>query len=123
MPLLRQVFQSEDRGHRADRNAGAAVDAFRGINIELCDLFILRLILARVDAIAGTDVDAGGVFCADAGLSDYVSHSNLLCSDNGPRSSGNGSARWNFLIPRPCRGQQATALIVLCEGRILNLGT
>jgi hypothetical protein len=37
-----------------------------------------------VDAIDGTDIHASGVFCADAGLSDYVSHSNLLCSDNRP---------------------------------------
>src|SRR5580700_11705851 len=102
MPLLRQIFQSEDRGHRADRDAGAAVDTLRGINIELCDLFMLRLIFARVDAIDGTDVDAGSVFCADAGLSDYVSHSNLLCSDNGPRAvPADGSARRNFLYHAP----------------------
>src|SRR3989442_12947811 len=34
-PLLRQVFQSEDRSHQANRNARAALDALGRINIKL----------------------------------------------------------------------------------------
>src|SRR5260370_10001179 len=107
-PLFGQVFQSEDGSDRADRDAGATVDAFRGIDIELRNLFVLRLILAGMDAINGTHVHAASVFCSDPGLSDYVSHSNVLCSDHWPRAvPRTGSPRRNVLIPRPYRAPPA----------------
>src|SRR5580658_2641667 len=45
LPFLREVFQSENGSDRADRDAGTAVDAFGGIDIELRHLFMFRLIL------------------------------------------------------------------------------
>ena len=35
LPLLRQVIQYKNRRNGADGNAGAAIDAFHGINVEL----------------------------------------------------------------------------------------
>jgi hypothetical protein len=34
-----------------------------------------------VDAVHRADVDAGGIFCADAGLGDYVGHVLLSLGD------------------------------------------
>ena len=74
LPLLGQVVQREDRGHRADRHAGAAIDAFHRVNIELGNAIecrpavVIRRVLLGVDAIYGTGVDAGGVFGSDAGF-------------------------------------------------------
>jgi hypothetical protein len=81
VPLFREIFEGEDRRDRADRDARAAINALRRIDVKLVDLFVLGLVFARVDAIDGTDIHASGVFCADAGLSDYVRHSNLLKSE------------------------------------------
>lgn len=35
LPLLRQVVQHKNRGHRADWDTGATIDAFHRINVEL----------------------------------------------------------------------------------------
>src|SRR6266704_5939738 len=80
LPLLRQVVQGEDRGDRADRYAGAAIDAFHGINVELRNAVerwpsvVVGRILLGVDAIYGTGVDAGGVFGTDAGFGNDKGH-------------------------------------------------
>src|SRR5215472_11845441 len=66
-PFLRQIFKGKNRGHRTDRHARAAVDAFRGVDVELRLGCEFRFILAWVNAIHRADIHAGGVFCADAG--------------------------------------------------------
>src|SRR5579864_1218630 len=73
-PLLRQIFQGKDRRHRADRDAGAAVNAFHGTDVQLRLVLEFGFIFSRMDAIDRADVDAGGVFGSDTGLSDYVRH-------------------------------------------------
>jgi hypothetical protein len=73
-PLFREIFQSEDRRHRANRDAGSAVNTFHGANVELRLGLKFRFILTRMNAIDWTDVDACGVFRSDTGLSDYVRH-------------------------------------------------
>src|SRR5450432_694829 len=75
LPLLRQIFQRENRGYRANRHARAAIDALRGIDEQLLHAFVFRLILARVDAIDRADVNASGVFSADAWLGNHICHS------------------------------------------------
>src|SRR5256885_14399338 len=88
LPLFRQVFQRENRGHRADRHARAAIDAFRGIDVQLLLGFMLRLVLAGVDAIHRAHIHAGGVLGADARFGDDVSHANSPLSAREPGSLG-----------------------------------
>ncbi len=73
-PLLRQIFQGKNRGHRADRDAGATVNALHGANVKLRLGLEFGFIFPRVDAIDGADINACGVLGSDTGLSDYVRH-------------------------------------------------
>jgi len=72
LPLLRQVVQCEDRGHRAHRYAGAAIDALHRVNIELGHIVecgptvVIGRVLLGVDAIYRAGVDAGGILRSDA---------------------------------------------------------
>src|SRR3970282_1860513 len=59
------VFR-EDRGDRADRLTGRAVDTLFGVDVEL----VRRL----VKTFDGTDLDAGPVLGADTGLTNDISH-------------------------------------------------
>ena len=80
LPLLGQVVQRKNRGHRTDRYTGAAIDAFHGINVELGNVVeygaavVIGRILLGVDAINGTGVDAGGIFGPDAGFGNDKGH-------------------------------------------------
>ena len=80
LPFLGKVVQHKNRGYRADWDAGATIDAFHRINIELGNVVerrttvVLRRVLLGVDAIYGTGVDAGGVFGSDAGFGNNVGH-------------------------------------------------
>src|SRR6202166_1581669 len=75
LPLLRQVLESKNSGHRANRDACAAIDAFHWVDIKLRDAFEAGFILARVNAIHRANVPARGILGAGAGFGDYVSHS------------------------------------------------
>ena len=72
LPLFGQVIQRKNRGDRADRHAGATIDALDGIDVELRYVIkvrtgvVVRRVLLRVDAVNGAGIDAGGVFCSDA---------------------------------------------------------
>src|SRR5437773_8784870 len=80
LPLLGQVIQRENRGHRADWHTGATVYALDGIDVELRDFIedgtaiIVGRALLGVDAIYGAGIDAGGVLHPDAGLGNDVRH-------------------------------------------------
>src|SRR6266478_147257 len=74
VPLFRQIFERKNSRHRTDRDTRAAVDAFRGMDIQLRFALEIRFILARMNAVHGADIHTGGVFCADAGLGNHVSH-------------------------------------------------
>src|SRR5207245_6878203 len=80
-------FERKNSRHRADRDARAAVDAFRGMDIQLRFALEIRFILARMNAIHGADIHTGGVFCADAGLGNHVSHSRSPSSDSAGASA------------------------------------
>ena len=73
LPLLGQVIQRENRRDGADGDAGAAIDAFHGINVELgnvvecCSAVVIGRVLLGVYAIHGAGIDAGGVLRPDAG--------------------------------------------------------
>src|SRR5215469_12783833 len=56
----------EDRLHRADGEAKAAIDAFIGLDVHHSP--------ALVDAVDRTDIHAGAVFYVDAGRDDDVGH-------------------------------------------------
>jgi hypothetical protein len=81
-PLLRKIFQCENRRHRANGNARAAVNALIGIDEELFLGFEVSFVLARVDAIDGANIDTGSVLRSDARLGNHVRH--LVLSRNGP---------------------------------------
>src|SRR5581483_788631 len=75
LPLFRQILESKNRSHRANRNASAAIDTFRRIDVKLLLVVKARLILARVNAIDRAHIHARGILGADARLGDDVSHS------------------------------------------------
>src|SRR3984893_6475216 len=106
LPLLRQVFQGKDRRHRADRNACTTVDTFDWMDVKLRFLFEIWFILAWMDAIHRANIDAGGVFCADARLGNYVGHSRSPFPGHRLEAfRASGGDRRNLLVPLPCRDQ------------------
>src|SRR5215469_16677670 len=74
LPLLRQILQRKDRRHRADRNAGAAVNAFDRADVQLRLRLKFGFVFSRVDAIDRTNIDTRGVLGSNARLSNYVRH-------------------------------------------------
>ena len=70
LPLLGQRVLGEDRLDRALGLAGAAVDALLRVDHEDP--------LGHVDAVDGTDVDAGEILDVDARLGDHVRHRESL---------------------------------------------
>src|SRR5690349_18815959 len=73
LPLVRHLFHGEDRFHRAGVDAQAAVDTFLGLNVQYLPGFVLA-----VDTVHRADIDAGGVFHADARFRDDVGHRGVL---------------------------------------------
>jgi hypothetical protein len=65
---VRHIVLGEDGRDRADRLAGAAVDALIGVDVELA-----VYVFVVVDAVDGTDLDAGLVDGADTGIRNDVS--------------------------------------------------
>src|SRR5215813_2435597 len=76
--VFRKVVGRKDRIRRARRNAGAAVDAARRINIELRSRFELLFVFLWMNAVGGTDLDAQLVF--NAAIGNHVGHDALLDS-------------------------------------------
>ena len=74
VPLFREIFESKNSGHGANRYARATIDAFGWVDVELSLRLESRLILARMDAVHRADVDAGGIFGFNAGVSDDERH-------------------------------------------------
>src|SRR5580704_18716983 len=80
LPLLGQVIHCKNRRDGADGNAGAAIDAFHWINVELGNFVecgppvVIGRVLLGVYAIHGTGIDAGGVLCPDAGFGNDICH-------------------------------------------------
>jgi hypothetical protein len=78
LPLLGQLILREAGIDRAGLNAGVAVDALLGVDVEHLGRLVSGLIGRRVDAIHGANLDAGVVLRANARLGDYVGHSIFL---------------------------------------------
>src|SRR5258707_441864 len=80
LPLLGEVVERKNCGHRADRYASSAIDALHGIDVKLRDLLeaqaaiVVGVIFLWVDAIYRTGIDASGIFCPDAGFGDDICH-------------------------------------------------
>src|SRR5208282_1610079 len=70
--VLRQFLCHEDRIRGANRNAGAAIDATSGVDINLCRRLKLRLVFFGMDAVGRADVHAKLVL--DASVGDYIGH-------------------------------------------------
>ena len=72
-PFFGQLLKWKDRRHRADRNAGTAINALDGINVELLNFIegrtaiLIAGVLLRVDAVHRTSIYTGGIFDPDAG--------------------------------------------------------
>src|SRR5215211_2176770 len=73
-PLLGELILGEAGVDRAGLDAGVAVDALLGVDVQHLDLVVVRLVRRRVDAVDGADLDAGVVLLPDAGLGDHVGH-------------------------------------------------
>ena len=77
VPLLRQIVQREDGRYRANRDAGAAVDALHRIDVEHFFRRVGRFVLLRVDTIHGwcrqNGIDAVGLNASSKGLRLYES--------------------------------------------------
>jgi hypothetical protein len=74
LPLLRGLVERENRFNRARRHARAAVDALVGVNVQHLGRLKLGFVLAWMNAVDRTDIDARGVLGADARFADDIRH-------------------------------------------------
>jgi hypothetical protein len=72
LPLLRDVLITKDRFDRARGLARATVDALIGMDVKHLGGFELGLILAGMNAVHRTNVDASRVFGPNTGFADHV---------------------------------------------------
>src|SRR5688572_29326984 len=70
----RRVDAVVDGGDRARGHARATIDALIRVDVEHGRRLELGLVLTWMDAVNGADVDAGGVFRADARVGDNERH-------------------------------------------------
>jgi hypothetical protein len=64
--------------HGTGLHAGIAVDALFGIDVQVLDAFVARLVGSRADAVDGTDLDTRVVLLPDARFCDDVCHAQVL---------------------------------------------
>lgn len=77
-PFFGKIIQRKDGRHGAHRDAGAAIDALLRFDVEHFRVTEVRFVLFRVDAVHRAGVDTSGVFCSNAGFSDYVGHRSVV---------------------------------------------
>ena len=63
-----------DRRNGTGRDAGATIDALLGVDVQHRGGLELGLVLPRVDAVHGADVDAGSILRVNARIGDNESH-------------------------------------------------
>lgn len=73
-PLFGELVAGEARIDWASLDASVAVNALLGVDEELVDVDVLRLVGRRVDAVHRAHLDARIVLRANAGLGDDVGH-------------------------------------------------
>src|ERR1700730_17905762 len=76
-PFVRRLVQRENGLDRAGRNAGAAVDALVGMNVEHVGRGVRGFVLPGMNTVDRTHVDTGGIFHANARFTDDVGHGPL----------------------------------------------
>ena len=76
-PLFWKVFDGEDCRYRADWDAGTAVNAFIGIDVELRCSRKLAFVFSWMNTITRADVHARSILCAHTRFGNYVCHSTL----------------------------------------------
>src|SRR3954452_13669925 len=74
VPFRRDGVLGRDGIDRAGLDAGVAVDAFGGVDVQLIGLGETRLVRPRMDAVDWAHLDTGGVLGPKAWLVDYVRH-------------------------------------------------
>src|ERR1700730_1463437 len=74
LPLVGQLVLSEARVHRARLDAGVAVDALLGVDVQLRLVVEPGLLLGRVDAIDRANLDARQILRSDTRLRDHIRH-------------------------------------------------
>src|SRR5579884_161517 len=74
LPFLRQVVQRKDGGNRTHGNAGAAIDALDGIDVEHFFVGEGRLVFLGMNAVNRAGVHACGVLRTDARLRNDIGH-------------------------------------------------
>src|SRR5215207_10654324 len=105
LPFVWQLVLREAGVHRAGLDAGVAIDALLGVDIEHVDLVVVRLVRGRMDAVDGTNLHAGVVLGVDAGFGDDVGHGLLNSCPQAPGREG----RELYHRPYACRCTQLRA--------------
>src|ERR1700680_324215 len=77
-PFFRQVIEGEDRRHRANRAASAAVDTLHRIDVQHLFCRVFFTVLFGMDAIHRTSLHTGGVLGSNARFCNYVCH-RVIC--------------------------------------------
>jgi len=72
LPLLRDVLITKDRFDRTSRLARTAIDALIRVDVKHLSGLELWLILAGMNAVHRTNVDASRVFGPNTGFADHV---------------------------------------------------
>src|SRR6266851_1361823 len=79
-PFLRQIIQRKNCRYWTDRNAGTAVNALTGIDVQLRHCIerrasiVISAVFRRMDTIHRAHIYTGGILCSDARFGDDVRH-------------------------------------------------
>ena len=74
LPLFRRLIERENRFDRTGRNTRTTIDTLVRVDVQQIHRLKLRLVLARMNAINGANVDASRILRADAGFADDIRH-------------------------------------------------
>jgi hypothetical protein len=73
-PFIGQVFFRVDCRHWADWHTRCTANAIFGVDKKLGCSRKLAIAFDRMNAVDWAGVNTRGIFCADAGLGDHISH-------------------------------------------------
>src|SRR5437588_3892657 len=101
LTLVRVLVLREAGIHRAGLDAGVAIDALVGVDVEHLDVVVVGLVRGRVNAVDRADLDTRVVLGPDAGFCDYVRH--VLLETRTRAESARTQAREARMIPTGIR--------------------
>src|SRR5258708_10466276 len=119
LPLLRKIFQRENRGHRAHRDASAAINTFHWIDKQHRFALVGRLVLARVDAVHRTHINTWCGFGGDGRFGNHIRHANsplLRVAGRGQLTNATGDSPNKLALP----GKSSIKSILRGTAWILN---